>query len=87
MWLQSLDQEDPLEKDMTALSSILAWGISWAEEPRGLQSMGLQRVGHNLATEQQQKTKGKMVSRLLKGAVSVIDISVLSTVPDTQVYV
>ena len=72
---------------MTALSSILAWGISWAEEPRGLQSMGLQRVGHNLATEQQQKTKGKMVSRLLKGAVSVIDISVLSTVPDTQVYV
>ena len=87
MWLQSLDQEDPLEKDMTALSSILAWGISWAEEPRGLQSMGLQRVGHSLATEQQQKTKGKMVSRLLKGAVSVIDISVLSTVPDTQVYV
>ena len=45
--VRSLDQEDPLEKDMTALSSILAWGISRAEEPRGLQSMGLQRVGHN----------------------------------------
>ena len=87
MWLQSLDQEDPREKDMTALSIILAWGISWTEEPRGLQSMGLQRVGHNLATEQQQKTKEKMVSRLLKSAVSVIGISVLSTVPDTQVYV
>ena len=87
MWLQSLDQEDPLEKDMTALSSIFAWGISWTKEPRGLQSMGMQRVGHNLATEQQQKTKGKMVSRFLKSVVLVIGISVLSAVPDTQVYV
>ena len=55
MAVRSLGEEDPLEKDMTALSSILAWGISWAEEPRGLQSMGLQRVGHNLATEQHLK--------------------------------
>ena len=38
-------QEDPLEKEMATHSSILAWEISWAEEPDGLQSMGSQRVG------------------------------------------
>ena len=46
-WVQSLGQEDPLEKGMAAHSSILAWRIPWTEEPGGLQSMGLQRVGHN----------------------------------------
>ena len=50
-WVQSLDQEDPLEKEMTTHSSILAWEISWTEEPGGLQSLELQRVGHDLATE------------------------------------
>ena len=39
-WVQSLDQEDPLEKEMATHSSILAWGIPWTEEPGGLQSMG-----------------------------------------------
>ena len=39
---------------MATHSSILAWEIPWTEEPGGLQSMDLQRVGHNLATEQQQ---------------------------------
>ena len=39
--------EDPLEKEMAALSSILAWRIPWTEEPGGLQSMGSQRVGHD----------------------------------------
>ena len=39
-WVQSLGQEDPLEKVMTALCSILAWEIPWTEEPGGLQSMG-----------------------------------------------
>ena len=43
-------QEDPLEKWMATHSSILAWEISWTEEPGGLQSVGLQRVGHNGAT-------------------------------------
>ena len=43
--------EDPLEKEMAINSSILAWRIPWAEEPGGLQSMGLQRVGHHLATK------------------------------------
>ena len=46
-WVQSLGQEDPLEKGMTTHSSILAWRIPWTEEPSGLQSMGLQRVGHD----------------------------------------
>ena len=46
-WVQSLGQEDPLEKEMTTYSSILAWRIPWTEEPSGLQSMGLQRVGHD----------------------------------------
>ena len=41
------DQEDPLEKKMTTHSSILAWTISWTEEPGGLQSMGSQRVKHD----------------------------------------
>ena len=42
--------EDPLEEEMAAHSSILAWEISWTEEPGGLQSMGWQRVGHDLVT-------------------------------------
>ena len=50
MWVISLDQEDPLEKGMATHSSILAWKIPWTEEPGRLQSMGSQRVGHDLAT-------------------------------------
>ena len=45
--VRSLGQEDTLEKGMTTHSSILAWNIPWTEEPGGLQSMGLQRVGHD----------------------------------------
>ena len=44
---QSLGWEDPLKKEMATQSNILAWKISWTEEPGGLQSMGSQRVGHN----------------------------------------
>ena len=40
MWVPSLGQEYPLEKEMVILSSILAWEIPWTEEPGGLQSMG-----------------------------------------------
>ena len=50
MWetqVQSLGQEDPLEKDMATHSSTLAWKIPWMEEPGGLQSMGLRRVRHD----------------------------------------
>ena len=46
-WVQSLGQEDLLEKEMAPHSSILAWKIPWTEEPRRLQSMGSQRVRHN----------------------------------------
>ena len=45
--VQFLGWEDPLEKEMATHSSIFAWKISWTQEPGGLQSLGLQRVGHN----------------------------------------
>ena len=51
MWVRSLSQEDALEKEMTTHSSILAWRIPRSEEPGRLQSMGLQRVGHDWATK------------------------------------
>ena len=46
-WVQSLGQDDLLEKEMATYSSILAWKIPWTEEPGRLQSTGLQRVGHD----------------------------------------
>ena len=45
--VQSLGQEDPLDKEMATHSSTLAWEIPWTEEPGGLQSMGSQRVRHD----------------------------------------
>ena len=45
--VQSLGQEDPLEKGMATHSSILAWEIPWTEESGGLQCLGLQRVRHD----------------------------------------
>ena len=45
--VRSLDWEDPLEKEMATHSSVLAWRIPWTEEPGGLQSTELQRVGHS----------------------------------------
>ena len=55
MQVQPLGQEDPLEKEIATHSSILAWEIPWAEERGGLQSMGSQRVRHDLAAKQQQQ--------------------------------
>ena len=49
-WVWSLGREDPLEKEMATHSSILACRIPWTEEPGRLQSMGLQRVGHDWVT-------------------------------------
>ena len=46
-WVQSLGRKDPLEKEMATHSSTLAWKIPWMEKPDMLQSMGLQRVGHD----------------------------------------
>ena len=51
IWVRSLGWEDPLEKGMATLSSILAWRILWTEEPGELQSMGLQRVWHDWTTK------------------------------------
>ena len=49
--VQSLGQEDPLQKGTATYSSILAWRIPWTEEPGGPQPMGLQRVRHDRATD------------------------------------
>ena len=49
-WVQSLGREDLLEKEMSTHSSILAWSTPWTEEP-GRRSMGVARVGHDLATK------------------------------------
>ena len=55
---QFLGQEDPLEKEMATHSSILAWEISWTEEHGGLQSVELQRIGHNCKEIQPVHSKG-----------------------------
>ena len=55
MQISSLGQEDPLEEEMAIHSIILAWEIPQTEEPDRLQSMGLQRVGHDLGTKQHLK--------------------------------
>ena len=47
MRVRSLGWEDPLEEGMATYSNILAWRIPWTEEPGGLQSIGLQRIGHD----------------------------------------
>ena len=52
----SLGQEDPLEEEMATQIKIIAWKILWTEEPDGLQSIGLQRVGHDWAHTLHQKT-------------------------------
>ena len=57
--IQSLDQEDLLEKRMATLSSMLAWEIPWTGEPSGLESMGSKRVRHDLVTKQQQQMLNK----------------------------
>ena len=49
--VQYLGQENPLEKEMATHSNIFAWRIPWTEEPGGLQSMMLQRVRHDRATD------------------------------------
>ena len=54
-WVRSLDQEDSLEEEVATHFSILAWEIPWMEEPSEVQFTGLQRVRHNLMTEQVHK--------------------------------
>ena len=56
--VQSLGQEDPLEEGMATHSSIFAWEIPWTEEPGQLQSIGSQRVRHDLVTKQRLQWSG-----------------------------
>ena len=56
-WVRSLGQKDLLEKEMATHSSIFAGEILWIEEPGRLWSMGSQRVGHDLASKQQQRVE------------------------------
>ena len=51
MQIRSLGQKDPLEEGMATHSSVFVWRIAWTEEPGRLQSLGLQRVGNDLATK------------------------------------
>ena len=62
--VQFLGWEVPLEKGMAIHSSILAWRIPWGEKPGRLQSVGLQRVGHNWATNTHYVQVGKMMARI-----------------------
>ena len=64
MQVPSLVQEDPPEKGMATHSSILAWKISWMEEPGELQSVGSPRVGNNLVTKQQLHKISQEAARL-----------------------
>ena len=57
-----LGREDPLEKELAAHSTILAWRIPWTEAPGGLYSMGSRRVKQDLATKQQQQLVAKLSS-------------------------
>ena len=69
MQVQSLGWEDPLEEEMATHSSILAWEIPRTEEPGELLSMGLQRVGHDLVTKQQQQQIRLQLIYFLIGSV------------------
>ena len=70
-WVPPLGWEDPLEKEMTTYSSILAWEIPWTEEPGGHQSMGSQRVGHDWATKHSVRSKFIM-SLILKNFFEIV---------------
>ena len=76
--VQSLGQEDPLEKVIVTHASVLAWRIPWIEEPGGLQSMGSQRVRHDWATEALSK-KPSNCGRSLAGQTKLPAIIPLST--------
>ena len=67
-----LGQEDPLEEGMATHSSILAWRIPGTEEPRGLQSMGSQRVGYDRQTKSRDRVENTPVVVVLKVGVVVV---------------
>ena len=63
MQVRSLGWEDPLEKEMAILSSILAWDIPWTEEPGGLQYMGLQKSQIQLSNQITTKLENQVWAR------------------------
>ena len=69
-WVQSLGQEDPLEKEMATHFSTLAWKIPWTEEPGRLQSMGSQRVGHDWVTSLSLSVKAMIFPVVMYGCES-----------------
>ena len=71
-WVQSLGQEDSLEKGMAIHSSILSWRIPWTEEPGGLQSRGSQRVGHNWEANTHTHTH-------IQGSIEAQDYKIMSS--------
>ena len=64
--VQSLGREEPLEEGIVTHSSILAWTISWIEETGGLQSIGLQRVGHDRSDLAHTSNLSKMSKGVLR---------------------
>ena len=73
--VQSLGQEDPLEKEIATYSSILAWRIPWTEEPGGLQSLKSQRIGHDWSDLAQHSTHtGILFSHIKENNPVISDI-------------
>ena len=71
--IQSLGREDLLEKEVASHYKILAWEITWSEQPGGLQSMQLQRIRYALVTDQQQ-ARVKRMGGYPKGQWTVVEI-------------
>ena len=74
-WIQSLGQEDLLKKGMATHPSILAWRILWTEDPSRLQSMGLQQVGHDWATNTDILTHGRSMLSFVRSHQTVFQRS------------
>ena len=69
MWVQSLGGEDPLEEVIATRSGILVWRIPWTDGPRGLQSMGCKRAGHDLVTKHTHMAESSLSSVFVNKAL------------------
>ena len=85
--VQSLGQEDSLEESMTTHSSIFSWRIPWTEEPGRLQSVGLQRVGHNWATNTHTHTHTHTLTLQCSGTGSITGRELKSCMPSEKLRV
>ena len=82
--IESLGQEDPLEKEMATHSSTLAWKIPWTEEPSRLQSMGSQRVGHDWVTSLHFTNKNEKKKKPFTTTLVGLEIIILREVNETM---